>query len=124
VRRNTAVAGAALIALAVTPVAISQAGAAQKPVTKTIKVRDNYFSPDRLSVPKGSRVQWKWPSFGGDVHDVKLRKGPKGVKRFHSALASSDYKYPKRPKRLTVPGRYLLVCTMHTGMEMTIRVRR
>ncbi len=37
----------------------------------------------------------------GDVHDVKLRTGPKGVKKFQSEAASTDYSYKRK---LTGPG--------------------
>jgi plastocyanin len=123
VRRKTLVAGAALAVLALAPAAISEAGS-DKPVRKTIKVGDFYFAPERLSVPVNSRVQWKWPSVPGDLHDVKLTRTPKGVKRFQSQLAASDYKYPRKPKKLTVPGRYVVICTLHPQMTTTIRVRR
>ena len=110
----------ALGALALAPVAISQAGSA-KPVKKTVKVGDNFFAPDSLKVPAGSKITWRWPKFPGDVHDVKLRTGPKGVKKFHSLPVSSGYSYAKT---LKTPGKYFLVCTFHEGMEMTIKVTK
>ena len=54
------------------------------------------------------------------MHDVKLTSGPKGAKKFHSEAASSDYSFRRR---LTVPGTYKIVCTLHATMRMTIRVR-
>ena len=117
-RRNIAAAGLALGALALAPVAISQAA---KPVKKTIKVRDNFFGPDALKVPKGSKITWRWPKNPGDVHDVKLRTAPKGVKRFHSLPTASGYSFSKTLKK---PGKYFLVCTFHEEMDMTIRVTK
>lgn len=119
-RRNIAAAALALSALALAPVAMTQAGSA-KPVKKTIKVGDNFFAPDSLKVPKGSKVTWRWPKDPGDVHDVKLRSGPKGVKKFHSDLAASDYSFARTLKK---PGKYFLVCTFHEEMDMTIRVTK
>ena len=58
--RNIAAATLALGALAVAPVAISQAGAA-KTVKKTVKIGDNYFTPDSLKVPKNTKITWRWP---------------------------------------------------------------
>ena len=110
----------ALGALALAPVAISQAGST-KPVKKTVKIGDNFFDPDSLKVPKGSKITWRWPKNAGDVHDVKLRSGPKGVKKFHSHFAASDFSFAKT---LTKPGKYFLVCTIHEEMTMTIRVTR
>ena len=111
-------AGLAVAALALTPAA---AAAGHRPVKKTVKIGDNFFAPDHLKVPKGSKITWRWPSYAGDVHDVKLRKGPRGVKRFHSTLAASDYRFSRT---LTKPGKYLVVCTIHAEMRMTIRVTR
>jgi plastocyanin len=119
-RRNIAAAALALSPLALAPVAISQAGGA-KPVKKTVRVGDNFFAPDKLNVPTGSKITWRWPSQAGDTHDVKLRSGPKGVKRFHSELAASEYRYSRT---LKTPGKYRIICTIHQGMDMTIRVTR
>ena len=116
-RRNIAAAGLALGALALAPVAISQAA---KPVKKTIKVRDNFFAPDALKVPKGSKITWRWPTNPGDVHDVKLRSGPKGVKKFQSELCREQTTAIART--LTKPGKYVVICTIHEEMTMTIRV--
>jgi plastocyanin len=110
----------ALGALALAPAAISQAVGA-KQVKKTVKVRDNFFAPDALKVPAGSKITWRWPTNPGDVHDVKLRTAPKGVKKFKSDFASSGYSYAKTLKK---PGKYLLVCTLHEEMVMTIRVTK
>jgi plastocyanin len=106
-------AGAALIS------AVPAQGAAKKTVT----LGDNYFAPQTLKVKRGTKVTWRWPGFdeAGDVHDVKLRKGPKGVKKFHSEAASTDYSFKRK---LTVPGTYKLVCTLHHEMSMTVKVRK
>jgi plastocyanin len=89
---------------------------------KTVRVGDNFFSPKKLTVDRGTTVTWKWPSSdeAGDVHDVALTKGPKGVKKFQSEAASTDYSYKRK---LTKSGTYKLVCTLHEEMRMTIKVR-
>ena len=115
--RKIAAAGLALGALALAPVAISQAA---KPVKKTVKVGDNFFAPDALKVPKDSKITWRWPKNPGDVHDVKLRSGPKGVKKFHSSPGTAGFSFKRT---LTKPGVYKFVCTLHEEMKMTIRVR-
>ncbi len=109
-------AGAALVCAA--PVQ----GAA-KPKGKTVRVADNYFSPKTVTVDRGATVTWRWPSFeeAGDVHDVKLKSGPKGVKKFTSEAASTDYSYKRK---LTVSGTYKIICTLHEEMRMTVRVRK
>ena len=89
---------------------------------KTVRVGDNFFSPKKLTVDRGTTVTWKWPSSdeAGDVHDVALTKGPKGVKKFQSEAAATDYSYKRK---LTKPGTYRIVCTLHEEMRMTIKVR-
>ena len=113
------------ILVAVAGVALIGAAPAQAatPRGKTIRIYDNYFVPDTVTVKRGATVKWRWPSFdqAGDVHDVKLKSGPKGVKKFHSEAASTDYTFKRR---LRVAGRYRIVCTLHEEMRMTIRVRR
>ena len=96
---------------------------AAKPRGKTVRIYDNYYLADKLTVKRETVVTWRWPGFdqAGDVHDVKLKSGPKGVKKFHSEAASTDYTFKRK---LTVAGRYRIVCTLHTEMRMTIRVRR
>ena len=90
---------------------------------KTVNIGDNYLAPGKLSVKRGTTVTWRWPGYdlGGDVHDVGLAAGPKGVKRFRSQAASTDYRFSRK---LTVPGTYRLNCSLHHEMRMTISVRR
>jgi plastocyanin len=90
---------------------------------KTVRIYDNYYLKDDLTVARGTTVVWRWPSPDqpGDVHDVKLKSGPNGAKRFHSEAAATGYTYRRK---LTVPGRYRIVCTLHTEMRMSITVRR
>lgn len=113
---------AGLLALLSVAPAVAGAGAAAKPrpVKKTVQVLDNYYEPAKLTVPKGSTISWKWPVTTGDSHDVTLGKGPKGVKKFQSEVAASEYTYRRK---LTVAGRYHIVCTLHEEMTMDITVR-
>jgi plastocyanin len=99
------------------------ATAAAAPKGKTVRIYDNFFSPDAVKVKAGATVTWKWPGFeeAGDVHDVKLRTAPKGVKKFHSEAAATDYTFKRKLRK---PGKYRIVCTLHEEMRMTIRVRR
>jgi plastocyanin len=104
-------------------VALLLSAAPAQAAKKTVRLYDNYFLPDSLSVKRGTTVVWRWPGFdeAGDVHDVKLKSGPKGVKKFHSEAAATDYTYKRRLRK---PGRYRIVCTLHTEMKMQIKVRR
>jgi plastocyanin len=110
----TVVAGVALL---------SAAPAMAAPKGKTIRIFDNVYAPDAVKVKRGATVTWKWPGFyeSGDVHDVKLKSGPKGVKKFHSEAAATDYTFKRK---LKVAGKYKIVCTLHEEMRMTIRVLR
>jgi plastocyanin len=93
------------------------------PKPKTVRIYDNYYLKDALEVKKGTTVIWRWPGFeeAGDVHDVKLKSGPKGVKKFQSEAAATDYSFRRK---LKVAGKYRIVCTLHEEMKMTIRVKR
>ena len=107
-----ALAGAALVAAPAT-------AAAPKP--KTVKIADNYYVPAKLTIKPDTKVVWRWPSEAGDVHDVKLKSAPKGVRKFHSQPAAAGYSFKRT---LEKPGRYRIVCTLHEEMTMTITVRR
>lgn len=105
-----------------TAAAVPAAAGGGKPQKKTVEIADNYYSPAKLTVNKGSTITWKWPDTTGDTHDVLLDKGPKGVKKFQSETAGSFYSYKQK---LKVPGEYKIICTLHEQeMKMTIRVRK
>jgi plastocyanin len=114
--------GRVLIAL-LAGAALISAVPAQGAAKKTITLGDNYFTPQTVKVKRGTRVTWRWPGFdqAGDVHDVELVKGPKGVKKFHSEAASTDYTFKRK---LKVPGTYRLACSLHHEMRMTVKVRK
>lgn len=113
-------AGAAAIAAA--PVAAGYVPTLSTPQKKKVLVADNYFGPAKLTVNRGSTIKWVWPYDNGNTHDVKLsKKHPVGAKTFHSEPATAGFSYTRK---LTVPGTYLIVCTLHTTMKMTIVVRK
>jgi plastocyanin len=104
-------------------VALLLSAAPAQAAKKTVRIYDNYFLADSLTVKRGTVVVWRWPGVdeAGDVHDVKLKSGPKGAKKFHSEAAATDFSFRRR---LKVAGRYRIVCTLHEEMTMKIRVRR
>ena len=112
----------ALIVAAIAGAALAAAPASAGP-KRTVKVLDNYFSPKKLTVDRDTTIVWRWPEDGGDVHDVKLTSGPKGVRKFQSDPGSSGFTYRRK---LSKPGTYKLLCTFHedTEMRMTVVVRR
>jgi plastocyanin len=109
-----------LIVLAVAGVALVAAPATAG-TRKTVKVEDNFYLPAKATVNPGTTIAWTWPEDGGDVHDVKLAKAPKGVKKFQSDPGSSGFVFRRK---LTKAGTYRFVCTLHEEMEMTVTVRR
>lgn len=116
-RRRVPIAVAAAAALC-----CAAPAAAGGPQRKSVEVADNYYLPAKLSVNKGSTVTWKWPDdVAIDVHDVKLKRAPKGVRKWQSEPASSGYRYKRTFKK---PGKYFIVCTLHEEMTMTVTVRR
>ena len=99
---------------------VATARAAHAP--KSVQVADFFLAPGSLTVKKGSHVQWKWSADNTDTHDVKLKKAPAGVKKWKSAIAATDYTFKRR---LTKPGKYVVICTLHPDtMEQKITVRR
>lgn len=113
-----AVAAAALVG-AVALAAVPTSDAAKTPVKK-VNVGDDYFGPVKLTVKPGTKIVWKWLSTNGNSHDVKLKKGPRGVKRFHSDPAAADFVYKRT---LKVKGKYSIICTLHENMVQTITVK-
>jgi len=119
VRRGFAL---ALLVGALAPaLAGASATAKHKAKTKTVKVGDDYYSPAKLTIKKGTRVRWKWNAANSDSHDVRLKHGPHGVKKFKSQLAASDYSFSHK---FTKPGTYKIYCSLHREMRETIVVRR
>jgi plastocyanin len=110
-------------ALLLAGVALLLSAAPAQAGKKTVRIYDNYFLADSLTVKRGTVVVWRWPGAdeAGDVHDVKLKSGPKGAKKFHSEAAATDFSFRRK---LKVPGRYRIVCTLHEEMTMRIKVRR
>jgi plastocyanin len=109
-----------LVLAGVAAVAAAPAGAVRKPQRKVVSVNDNYYLPATLTVNRGSTIVWRWPADAGDVHDVKLGRHPKGARPFWSEPGAAGYSFTRK---LTVPGRYRIVCTLHEEMTMTITVR-
>jgi plastocyanin len=106
-----------------TATAASAAVARVSRVAKPVKVTlgDSYFTPSKLSIKSGTTVRWVWPTGLSYTHDVMLGSRPKGVPSFMSAYAAGDYSYSHK---FTKPGTYKLLCMLHEGMAMTIKVKR
>ena len=109
---SLAIAGAALAAAPAVALA---------PKPRTVTLADNYYLPAKLTVKPGTRITWRWGDEAFDVHDVRLKRAPRGVTKWQSDPATAGFVFKRRLRK---PGRYRIVCTLHHEMTMTIRVRR
>jgi plastocyanin len=100
-----------LIALTVVLVAVSSVALA---ATKTVFIKDNFFSAKTLTINKGSKVTWQWKGFL--PHNVRVKSGPV---KFHShTQVRGTYSHTFLRK-----GTYRLYCTLHPYMKITVVVR-
>src|SRR5215207_7740582 len=100
--RKLAVAAVAAFAVAAVP--------AHAASTKTVAVKNNSFSPGTVNIKKGDKVVWKWTQ-GGVPHNVTPGSRTSSKKGFTFT------------KTFTKAGTFRYVCTIHSGMKMTVRVR-
>ncbi len=84
------------------------------PPTKRVKVLDNFFKPKKVQVVVGTKVTWKWD--GVAAHNVTVTNGPQ---KFKSKTIAKG----KFSRTITKPGKYLIVCTIHPGMNMVLRAK-
>jgi plastocyanin len=82
--------------------------------SRTVRVDDNEFAPDAITVRKGDTIRFRW--VGDAPHNVTRTQGP----RFRTI---ANRRTGTIPRRLTRAGTYRLVCTIHPGMDLRIRVR-
>jgi plastocyanin len=111
-----------LVALVLVAAIAAVAGVVAVPAfakTRTVSVRDNYFvkrsGTPTVTVKRRDTVRWVWRRTRAP-HNVVVTRGPV---KFRSPLKrSGSYR-----KRVTRRGTYRIVCTVHTRMKMTLRVR-
>ena len=102
-----------IIAAVATLAVAAPAGAGQ--VAK-VDLGTSYYAPAKLTVTRGDKVRFVWrPSF--DLHDVNVKSGPQ---RFKSPLQASG----SWSRKFSKPGRYVLYCSQHSDMGMTLTVRK
>jgi plastocyanin len=109
------VAGAATSARTATA---TSTAAKSKAVVKKVKVADDFFSPTKLTIKVGDKVNFVWSPTNINVHNVTLVSGPKGVnrKQFTSLDGSTSFHFERT---FTVPGKYHFQCTIHPTMMNT-----
>ena len=109
---RTAVTAGLAAAVAVAALAVPALAA-----TKSIKAADSYFvrpaNDARISVKKNTTVRWNF--VGVEAHDVTVARGPE---KFRSGRRTTG----AYTKKVTKVGTYNIVCTIHPGMGMTLRV--
>jgi plastocyanin len=118
-RAPIAVAAALMLTGAVAaPVAGAAASAKPKPVVKKVTVADDFFSPTKLTIKVGDKVNFVWSATNVETHNVTLVSGPKGVsrKQFSSLDGSTRFHFERT---FTVPGKYHFQCTIHPTMMNT-----
>jgi len=102
------------IAVAAASLAAAAGPAAAGKVT-TVELGTSYYAPAKVTIKKGGKVRFKWhPSF--DMHDVNVKSGPQ---QFKSPLQASG----TWTRRFTKPGKYVLYCSQHSDMGMTLKVK-
>jgi plastocyanin len=107
-------------ALPVLVVAIAAAGFAALPsgaatTTKNVAVKDDFFSPKKLTIAKGSKVIWTWKGKRG--HNISVANGPSFFRAGKRKKGTFEHTFTKK-------GTYSIVCTIHApDMHMTIKVK-
>jgi plastocyanin len=91
------------------------------PVTVSLTVGDNEYTPTEVRVPVGSTLIWS--DLGKNVHDIIPSAGPAGFGVSRTTLVfGTTYSYT-----FTTPGRYIYYCSIHgtangKGMAGTVVV--
>jgi plastocyanin len=108
-----------LIALlvAVAAVAAVVAVPAFSATTHTVKVGPKMkFGPSRLTIHSGDTVRFRWT--GSLPHNVVITKGPHRGK-----ISGVETRGTVVRKKFRTRGRYTIVCQIHPGMTLRLRVR-
>jgi len=81
--------------------------------TRYVSVKDDFFTPRSVSISKNTTVRWIWR--GSGRHNVVVDRGPAAFRSSIKRSGSFSHTFTKR-------GTYRIVCTVHPGMTMTVRV--
>jgi plastocyanin len=102
------------VLVAVTAVAAAVAVPALA-ATRTVRVGpQTRFGVSSLSIKRGDTVRFRWT--GSLPHNVRIAAGPQ-----RGQIASAR-KSGTVARRFTRAGRYRIVCDIHPGMRLTLRV--
>src|SRR3954468_11654680 len=102
-----------LLILASALIAAVPAGAGT--TTKTVAVKDDFFSPKKFTIAKGTKVKWVWK--GKRAHNVTVADGPEMFRAGKRKKGTFSHTFKKK-------GKYLIFCTIHApDMQMKITVK-
>ena len=98
---------------------IAVAGAQALAATRTVTVGNNFFvhkgRPSTVSIRRGTTLTWRWHS-RGVTHNVTVVRGPQRFRSGNRRRGSFSHRFTKS-------GTYKIVCTIHSGMRLTVKVR-
>jgi plastocyanin len=94
---------AILVLIALLPVAVADATTHKKPPVKVTHLSDDFFNKGKLTIKKGTVVNWKWST--KDRHTVTEYNGRWGTK---SETRTGNFKHRFRKK-----GTWTVYCLVH-----------
>ena len=86
--------------------------------TVEVKLKDNFFKPDEVTITKGDKVRWLWR--GSNIHNVAIKKpGSTGIVR--ASEFKTDGKFVHQFGKV---GTWRILCETHPRrMRMNVIVR-
>jgi plastocyanin len=93
-------------------------GGAESAATRAVSVRDDFFSPKRITISSGDRLKWTWREEG--THNVRFRKVPRGGSRSPGSTLKTSGTFSRKFRKR---GTYRYVCTIHEDSGMTGSVK-
>jgi plastocyanin len=102
--------------IAAAAVAVPALASATRTKTKSAKIESYFFSPEKLTISRSTRIVWHFVNTGGVQHTVTVKKGP--VHFSSRELSSGTYSHTFKKA-----GTYHLYCVVHPIMTETIIVR-
>jgi plastocyanin len=103
----------ALVALAATGAGADGGPEAQTAASRTVVLRNDAFTPRRVTIRRGDRVVWRWRD-RGRPHNVTSTAFPSSRTRSRGSHAVTFRR----------AGRFAYRCTLHPGMTGVVVVRR
>jgi plastocyanin len=91
---------------------------ARASATRSVSVRDDFFSPKRRTIASGDRVRWVWRE--DNPHNVRFRRVPNGASKRPGSTTKSSGTFVRKFRRR---GTYRYVCTIHEDAGMTGSVK-